>query len=298
MGLLLLLYLGFRHFRSICCSEFERCDTLDLKDNRLPWKAALYGLPQRIFRVYEESKGEGVKVIFVGGRKLLPVEKNEDGSENITLIHKVLFVMEILFINSISIIFCASLIFWDIFLVEQTFGCNPGLDCYELRDRSPIQQSPIVSCADSVANVTIECFRFTFQYGTGFAAFGGLLKFGETVLWIFVSISVQGIDLFMSKNIAKRIGGCVVLFIAIISPHASLIIGLIYISVVYVREAAKLFNNIVYIITFSLLAFYVASLVTVAFLLPKRKSFDPPITLTGNQEPQHRNEEVLAANSG
>ena len=318
----LLLYLLFRLVWSICCGEFSKCDTFDVDDNRLPLKYFLYDLPKQIFKIYEERivgvkeisvsgrkllpmendedgsenrtlKVERVKEISVGGRKLLPVEKNADGSENRSLIYKVLAIMELLSINTISILVCAFVVSWNIFLVDQTYSCNPDLDCYALRGRSPVQQHPIVNCSDfeSLDNVTIQCFRFTFRYGAGLAAFGGLLKFSESVLGIFVSISLWAVDSFMRKTKATDscsvkfcINSCYivagfVLFFTVLSPLALLIIGPIYISIVYVQERSTFFRDIAYTVTAFLIAVYVVVLVCLAFILPKRKSFEPKIML-------------------
>ena len=183
------LYFAFRHFKMTCCSDYRRCDTDSVE---LPWKTVVYHLPQLVFKVYEESRGEGVKEVFIRGRKLLPAS-----SDNIC---KVLVIMEILLINSISLVCCASLVFWNIFLVEQTFACDPGLDCYIFNpeDGSLLQQSPIENCSDFefADNVKVQCFHFTFQFGAGIAAFGGLLKFGEITLQMFVTAVLYGIDFF------------------------------------------------------------------------------------------------------
>ena len=306
-GVLLLLYPGFRLVRSLCCRESARCDTLDLGDlSRLPAKAFLYSLPKQIFKIYEERDVEGLKEIYVGGRKLLPVQKNKDGSDNRALIVRVVLTMGFLFINSISILVCAFVISWNIFLVAQTSGCNPELDCYPLRGGSPVQKHPIISCADfeSLENVTIQCFRFKFQFGAGVAAFGGLLKFGESVLWIFVSISLWAVDSWMyeskatdSKICLNAKYGCaaIVLFFTFISPLA-LVIGPIYISIFYVEEWSTRFRDIVYIFTVFLIASYVVILVCLV-QCRKRESFDPEIRLTGSRAPQQHGEEVPATNT-
>ena len=157
-------------------------------------------------------------------------------------------------------------------------------------------------------NVTIQCFRLTFQFGTGGAAFGGLLKFGESVLWIFVSIHHGELINLLCKSKAtdstctcvkirlkaKYVSAAIVLLFTVISPLALLMGGLISISIVSV---ATLFRDIVYIVTVFLIAFYIAILVCLAPLLPERKSFDPEIILTGARAPQQHSEEVPATNT-
>ena len=256
----------------------------------LPWKSAIYDLPQLIFNLYEEKEGDGVKTIFLGGRQLLPVKNKKVLAATLT-------VMELLFVNSVSIIVCSALVFWYIFLLQQTFTCDPGLDCFALNsgDRSPIQQHPIDNCSDfeMMNNVTTECYRYIFAFGTGLSAFGGLLKFGEILLRVLISTLFWGVDavtVTTRKNkvvtILKCIVGGFIVIVLCLSPAlvAVVLIGFVVPAFIILQEFAAVIQTFLYLVTLFFIAMYIASVgfLSRRFRMPERESSKIGLIINGS----------------
>ena len=98
--------------------------------------------------------------------------------------------------------------FWSVFLLDNSFICDPKLDCFPFHEKNvvwnghnyfhrPLQTSPIVNCSDyesgNKTNVTIICYTFVFNFPTALATAGGLLaitgaglnKFKAFAVWAF-----------------------------------------------------------------------------------------------------------------
>ena len=76
--------------------------------------------------------------------------------------------------------------FWGLFLVDETYSCDPGLDCF-LRDPSSfeiVDEQPLSNCTN-VDNDTVVCFQFVFDYTAGIAATGGFLVVAATLLRVY-----------------------------------------------------------------------------------------------------------------
>ena len=85
--------------------------------------------------------------------------------------------------------------FWDTFLVDVTYSCDPNFDCYPLPLASITYRSipPIVNCSDYVTlpdNMTIVCFTFTFDYSQAFGAAGGVFAFAVFGIRIVLGIII------------------------------------------------------------------------------------------------------------
>ena len=77
--------------------------------------------------------------------------------------------------------------FWASFLVEETYVCDPELDCFSLDSSSfatTNDQQPISNCTDH-ENSTIVCFQFAFDCTSGFATAGGVLVVAVTSLKVY-----------------------------------------------------------------------------------------------------------------
>ena len=96
-------------------------------------------------------------------------------------------------VYSFMITSCALMTFWNKFLVDVTYSCDPNLDCYPLPLASITYWSipPIVNCSDYVTlpdNMTIVCFTFTFDYSQAFGAAGGVFAFAVFGIRIVLGI--------------------------------------------------------------------------------------------------------------
>ena len=254
----------------------------------LPWKSAMYDLPQLIFNLYKEREVDGVKAIFLGGRQLLPVKNKKVLAATLT-------VMELLFMNSVSIIICSALAFWYIFLLQQTFTCDPGLDCFALNsgDRSPLQQRPIDNCSDfeMMNNVTTECYHYVFAFGAGLSAFGGLLKFGEILLRVLIKTLFWGFDaatVTTTKSkvvtILKRIVGGFMVIVLYLSPALVAVFLIVYVVLAFrfLQELAAVIKTLLYLVTFFFVAMYIASVgfLSRRFRMPKSESSKIALIIT------------------
>lgn len=67
--------------------------------------------------------------------------------------------------------------FWVSFIVQETFGCDPQLDCF-IRDPSThdvFSKEPLDNCTYDSTNGTVVCFQFAFDFSGGFSAAVGFM---------------------------------------------------------------------------------------------------------------------------
>ena len=114
----------------------------------------------------------------------------------------------LLFTLAPAIFIPAFISFWGTFLVEESFACDSGLDCF-LRDPTSFSianQQPLVNCTDH-ENDTVVCFQFVFDYTGGFAAMGGFLAVATTCLKVYGIVLVWLMELLPSSRPRRR-GKC------------------------------------------------------------------------------------------
>lgn len=93
--------------------------------------------------------------------------------------------------------------FWVVFLIEETFACDAGLDCFPFADDGEeLQSHPILNCSDfeSADNITIICYRFIFLYAKGFGAAGGVSVFAAFVVTAYTAVLFFAARLIWPKN--------------------------------------------------------------------------------------------------
>ena len=108
-----------------------------------------------------------------------------------------------------AVFFPAFVSFWDSLLVEETYSCDPGLDCFSLDPSSfstKSNQQPISNCADHTNN-TVVCFQFVFDYSAGFATMGGVLVVAVVSLKIYGILLVWLVGLAPSSYSSQK-GRC------------------------------------------------------------------------------------------
>ena len=112
-------------------------------------------------------------------------------------------VLLLAFQAAVSTVTLATTTFWVVFLIEETFACDPGLDCFPFTDDGDrIQDRPIVNCSDfeSADNITIICYRFAFHYAEGFGAAGGVTFFSAFMITAYTSVMFFAARLIWPKN--------------------------------------------------------------------------------------------------
>ena len=123
-------------------------------------------------------------------------KKEEDGTKYLIKGHPLKgFFLSMVTVYSFMITSCALMTFWDTFLVDVTYSCDPNFDCYPLPLASITYRSipPIVNCSDYVTlpdNMTIVCFTFTFDYSQAFGAAGGVFAFAVFGIRIVLGIII------------------------------------------------------------------------------------------------------------
>jgi len=97
---------------------------------------------------------------------------------------------------------CFFTTFWEVFLTDESFTCDPGLDCFpfDASNLSILQNNPIVNCSEFATsdNVTIICYQFVFRYATATGLLGGLLTVTA------IGIKVLGGVLIWSMDIGEK----------------------------------------------------------------------------------------------
>jgi len=83
---------------------------------------------------------------------------------------------------------------WDIFLIDETYTCDPGLDCFTVNGK-PINCSALYDPASNThingsGNPDVVCFMFAFNYGLAASAIGGLVTFARGVMSLIAFISI------------------------------------------------------------------------------------------------------------
>ena len=89
-----------------------------------------------------------------------------------------------------SIILLVFTSFWDIFIIEETFGCDNYRDCYV----GDISQDPISNCdLINLTNTSVICYRLLFDSVGGLASIGGItfVAIGGFGLMSYVVLLVQ-----------------------------------------------------------------------------------------------------------
>ena len=89
-----------------------------------------------------------------------------------------------------SIILLVFTSFWDIFIIEETFGCDNYRDCYV----GDISQDPISNCdLINPTNTSVICYRLLFDSVGGLASIGGItfVAIGGFGLMSYVVLLVQ-----------------------------------------------------------------------------------------------------------
>lgn len=112
------------------------------------------------------------------------------------------FFILLLFLLVPGLFSCFFTTFWEVFLTDESFTCDPGLDCFpfDASNLSILQNNPIVNCSEFATsdNVTITCYQFVFRYAAATGLLGGLLTVTA------IGIKVLGGVLIWSMDIGEK----------------------------------------------------------------------------------------------
>ena len=71
---------------------------------------------------------------------------------------------------------CIFIAFWASFLINQTFVCDPSMDCFVMSLQSHTKfPEPVEDCASVRSNTLVECFEFVFDTSMSVASCSGFL---------------------------------------------------------------------------------------------------------------------------
>lgn len=122
--------------------------------------------------------------------KDLLVETRTDGKLYVQGRRVRYLVVRILVIYVVTIAVLAFAVGWDTFLIEASYACDPGLDCFI--NAQPIQNCSELYESDNYTNINgtepnVICYRIAADYALAAAAVGGLLGIGKTLMGVITS---------------------------------------------------------------------------------------------------------------
>lgn len=143
--------------------------------------------------------------------------------------------------------------FWASFLVDETFACDPQLDCF-LRDPSLFVSStkPLNNCTSlDYNNDAVVCFKFVFDFKAGFASAFGFA--GVAALYCNVCFSILvWFSKLCNNGCCKYIIGSIIILGIFNSFTTGIFIGAIKIDTI-ANTNERSFLNIVYLVCYSLI---------------------------------------------
>ena len=249
-------------------------------------------------RVYGELISRSLfceDIIFGVSRLVLDYEVTEDEQGNkIAILHgrkAPIAVINFFFPAGIFVFVCACTTFWNVFLVAESFGCDPGLDCFPLQenDSEPLSHTPIQNCSDYDYdlndNITIVCYKFVFEYAEGIGAAGGILAFAVFIMKIYETVLFWAVDSPVTKSCCGSFKSIIqtflVYFISLSPGLLSVVMIIIFSSVPLITDTiTKSFTRslqfFAYYSTFTYVAsFGVLGLITIARLDKSTRQEDP-----------------------
>ena len=260
---------------------FMLCKLSQGKNVRIPCLFGMYAAISVVFRDAIKKKSTKTGPVFVlWDRKVSPM------------------FIPALFIILPGLFACFITSFWGVFLIENSYTCDPALDCFPIdAEQGNLQNDPIVNCSDfnTNDNITILCYQFVFRFAAGTAFLGGLLAFTATLIKLLGSLLVWSLNLDgkeMKVEEEDKIGCCsvcchhcysclksIVLATLIFSPSILTIVTLIaVIAVPFVREALTDRQRTLQFWAYYVTLFYIGGLVP-GFILTLRRSkpYEKPI---------------------
>ena len=142
---------------------------------------AIFGPPSGVIN-FEQARSTSSHTTYIGRRKVKKIT------------HALLAGFGLSFLLNIAIVF------WDIFLFTESYTCDDSLDCFAVGinfinesgniSAVGISYTPVSNCsADEDESLAIICYEFTFSFGTGLAAVGGMYSALQIIPKI-ISVSV------------------------------------------------------------------------------------------------------------
>ena len=125
---------------------------------------------------------------------------------------------------NLVVLWLAFVSFWASFLVDETFVCDPQLDCFLLDPSALIVLSgkQLDNCTSyDCTNCTVVCFQFVFDFNKGFSSTVGFISVAVIYNKICISLLIFLWELPQRKrqNLQKwNLFSCIGVLIAIVAP--------------------------------------------------------------------------------
>ena len=246
----------------------------------------LSGFGFLIYVIYKHYQQEEVRVpylMYAGVSAILKdaIKRKTVGNETVYVIMDRKISQSFIpafFLLIPSFMSCIFISFWEVFLIDESYTCDPDLDCFpfDANNYTNLQDDPIVNCTDFDIsdNITIICYHFAFNFNDAAGLVGGLLSLIAFVFMLLVSVLYWSLDLGGEdqevENNCKYI--CcwwlkrIVLYILAILPTVGSIIAVVLIyTVSAIHDALTQRHNFwkfyAYFLTFMYLGFVFTVLV-------------------------------------
>ncbi len=170
IGCLLVVWLVFNGFVFLCWIIPKLCC------RNLSWPIAVLQYQKKSFHSLGESFF-GLPFSIVN----FEVTKRID-TQNIKTTQYVL-ACRYLSLLTLIILPYVMLVFWDVFLFDQTSTCDNSIDCF-------VGTVRVNNCSLYNKNPYIVCYNLAFSFGTGFAALGGLVTAFRLLLKFIVKVNL------------------------------------------------------------------------------------------------------------
>ena len=162
--------------------------------------------------------------------------KKEHTTQKFTFYSREISSLQISFLSTITLMVLQTTFFsfWISFLFNETFVCDPQLDCF-LRDPSSLivlSSEPLDNCTSyDGTNGTVVCFQFIFDLSKGFSSAVGFMAVAVVYCRLYISIMIW-LQKFCSNKYQMYI--------------MHIVIGLIILSIIIVVFAVPFFSDVVF----------------------------------------------------
>lgn len=208
-------------------------------------------------------------LVFGAAKLILDFEDRESGGTIVATVRKrrvSVYVMFIFFLTAVFVMICCFMTFWAIFMLDETFACDNGLDCFAFNKDSGdiVSDSPLgINCSEfeSQDNITITCYAFVFRYAEGIGAAGGIIVFAAFILKAYAIAFFWALDSQPGEGTWGQVHHCCKVCVILLIGFSPLLlsIGLLAVSIfgvpIVIRTLTKTTSGTVqfaaYIITLS-----------------------------------------------
>ena len=242
------------------------------------WRCSQYFVDP-FFRIVKVTFGDHIKKV--------------EGSQSFTLYGYEISLLRMVPLSTITImIFWPTFMsFWASFIVNETFVCDPQLDCF-LRDSSSFivfSSEVLGDCTfyDSI-NATVVCFQFVFDLTEGFSSAVGFMGVAVVYcrLYTFIMIWLRE---FCSDKCRRNCAKCV-------STNMSVVTSIIHLLIFNVVYLVPFFSDVVFKTNKSTIIYH-AYMISFSYIGPLTSIYVTRV-LRGARKPRTSNNPQITSEEG